>query len=139
MSIREREEYRGRGEENPFKAFGDVLKNKYSLLLLVVVFIEYLGGAVIGILTPYISEYIIGRPEKTVIYLLLYFIPSVVSVPLWVPLSRRIGKKSMWMFSMLLTGFGFGGLIFLEEGSDTLMSVMAVICGLGAGSAGRCL
>ncbi|MBT3623564.1 MAG: MFS transporter, partial [Gammaproteobacteria bacterium] len=113
---------------------GDVLKNKYASLLLVVFFIENLGGATIGILTPYIAEYIVMRPEKTVIYILLYLIPSVFSVPLWVPLSRRVGKKAMWIFSMLVTGFGFGGMFFLEAGSDLLISVLAVICGLGAGS-----
>jgi GPH family glycoside/pentoside/hexuronide:cation symporter len=58
----------------------------------------------------------------------------VFSVPLWVPLSRRVGKKAMWIFSMLVTGFGFGGMFFLAEGSDVLISVLAVICGLGAGS-----
>ncbi len=134
FNIKERPEYQGRGESNPFTAFSDVLKNKHALLLLIVFFIENLGGATIGILTPYIAEYIIGRPEKTVIYILLYLVPSVLSVPLWIPLSRRVGKKAMWIFSMLVTGFGFGGMFFLGPGSDTLISVLAVICGLGAGS-----
>lgn len=134
FTVKERPEYQGRGESNPFIAFSDVLKNKYALLLLIVFFIENLGGATIGILTPYIAEYIIGRPEKTVIYILLYLIPSVLSVPLWIPLSRKVGKKAMWIFSMLVTGFGFGGMFFLGPGSDTLISVLAVICGLGAGS-----
>jgi Na+/melibiose symporter-like transporter len=40
----------------------------------------------------------------------------------------------MWIFSMVVTGLGFGGMFFLQEGSDTLISVLAVICGLGAGS-----
>ena len=133
-SIRERAEYQGRGETNPFTAFGDVWRNRYARLLLIVFFIESIGGATIGILTPYIGEYIVGRPEKTVIYILLYLIPSVASVPLWVPLSRKIGKKAMWIFSMLVTGFGFGGMFFLEEGSDVMISILAVICGLGAGS-----
>lgn len=134
FAIRERPEYQGRGESNVLVAFSDVLKNKYARLLLIVFFIESLGGATIGILTPYIAEYVVGRPEKTVIYILLYLVPSVASVPLWVPLSRRIGKKAMWIFSMFLTGIGFGCMFFLERGSDTLISVLAVICGLGAGS-----
>ena len=133
-STRERPEFRGRGESNPFTAFSDVIKNPHALLLLVVFFIENLGGATIGILTPYIAEYIVGRPEKTVIYILLYLVPSVLSVPLWIPLSRKVGKKNMWLFSMLVTAFGFGGMFFLEEGSDLLISVLAIICGLGAGS-----
>ncbi len=134
MTVRERPEYQGRGELNPVKAFGDVLRNRYARILLVVFLVESLGGATIGILTPYIAEYIVGRPEKTVGYILLYLIPSVFSVPLWLPLSRRIGKKNMWIFSMLVTGFGFGSMFFLEQGSDTLISVLAFICGLGAGS-----
>ncbi len=134
ISIRERPEFQGRGESSALIAFTDVIKNKYAALLLIVFFIENIGGATIGILTPYIAEYIVGRPEKTVIYILLYLIPSVFSVPLWLPLSRRFGKKNMWLFSMLVTGFGFGGMFFLEEGSDLLISVLAVICGLGAGS-----
>lgn len=134
FSVKERPEFQGRGEANPIKAFSDVLKNRHAVLLLVVFFIENLGGATIGILTPYIAEYIIGRPEKTVIYILLYLVPSVLSVPLWVPLSRKIGKKRMWLISMVVTAFGFGGMFFLEEGSDTLISVLAIVCGLGAGS-----
>ena len=134
FTVKERPEFQGRGEASPIKAFGDVFRNKYALLLLGVFFIESLGGATIGILTPYIAEYVVQRPEKTVIYILLYLIPSVFSVPLWVPLSRKFGKKRMWIFSMLVTGFGFGGMFFLEANSDTLISVLAVICGLGAGS-----
>lgn len=134
VTIRERPEYQGRGETNPLTAFSDVVKNKYAFILLAVFLVESLGGATIGILTPYIAEYIVGKPEKTVIYILTYLIPSVFSVPLWLPLSRRIGKKNMWIFSMLVTGFGFGGMFFLEENSDTLITVLAFICGLGAGS-----
>lgn len=134
LNTSERPEFQGRGESNPLVAFGDVLRNKHAVLLLVVFFIENLGAATIGILTPYIAEYIVGRPEKTVIYILLYLLPSVLSVPLWIPLSRIVGKKAMWMFSMLVTAFGFGGMFFLEEGSDTLISVLAFVCGLGAGS-----
>jgi GPH family glycoside/pentoside/hexuronide:cation symporter len=134
IKVKERAEYQGRGEKNPFVAFSDVFKNKHARLLLAVFLVESIGGATIGILTPYVAEYIVGRPDKTVVYILFYMIPSVFSVPLWLPLSRRMGKKNMWIFSMVVTGLGFGGMFFLKEGSDTLISVLAVVCGLGAGS-----
>jgi len=140
LNIRERPEFQGRGETNLFIAFGDVIRNRYAALLLIVFFIENLGGATISILTPYVAEYVVGKPEKTVVYILLYLIPSVASVPLWVPLSRRIGKKAMWIFSMMVTGVGFGGMFsmyFFEYGSSTadwIISILAVLCGLGAGS-----
>ncbi|MDH5737793.1 MAG: MFS transporter, partial [Gammaproteobacteria bacterium] len=134
LQTKERPEYQGKGERNPITAFRDVFNNPHARLLLVVFFIENLGGATIGILTPYVAEYIVGRPEKTVIYILCYLVPSIASVPLWLPVSRRIGKKNMWLFSMLVTGVGFGCMFFLEKGSDLMISILAFICGLGAGS-----
>ena len=134
FSIRERPEFQGRGETNPITAFSDVWKNKHAKLLLVVFLIESSGGATIGILTPYIAEYVVGRPEHTVFYILAYLVPSIASVPLWIPISKRVGKKAMWMFSMFVTAFGFGGMFFLTEGAVVHIFVLAFICGLGAGS-----
>jgi sugar (glycoside-pentoside-hexuronide) transporter len=134
FTVRERADFQGRGENNPMVAFGDVIRNKHARLLLIVFLVESLGGATIGILTPYIAEYIVGRPEKLAIYILYYLVPSVLSVPLWLPISRLIGKKRLWIFSMIVTGLGFGGMFFLDENGDTLISILAVVCGLGAGS-----
>ena len=130
----ERKEYQGRGEKNPITAFSDVLKNKHAVLLLLVFFIENLGFATIGILTPYVAEYIVLRPDRTAIYILTYLIPCILSVPLWIAVSKLIGKKKTWLISMVLTGFGFGGMFFLYAGADTLILALAFICGLGAGS-----
>ena len=130
----ERKEYQGRGEKNPITAFSDVLRNKHAVLLLVVFFIENLGFATIGILTPYVAEYVVLRPERTAIYILTYLVPCILSVPVWISLSKRIGKKKTWLISMVLTGFGFGGMFFLSEGADTLILLLAFVCGVGAGS-----
>ena len=130
----ERKEYQGRGERNPITAFSDVLSNKHAVLLLVVFFIENLGFATIGILTPYVAEYVVLRPERTAIYILTYLVPCILSVPVWISLSKRIGKKKTWLISMVLTGLGFGGMFFLSEGADTLILLLAFVCGVGAGS-----
>ena len=130
----ERKEYQGRGERNPITAFSDVLSNKHAVLLLVVFFIENLGFATIGILTPYVAEYVVLRPERTAIYILTYLVPCILSVPVWISLSKRIGKKKTWLISMVLTGFGFGGMFFLSAGADTLILLLAFVCGVGAGS-----
>ena len=130
----ERPEYQGRGETNVFTAFGDVMKNSHARLLLLVFFIENIGAATIGILTPYIAQYIVGTPELTVVYILSYLVPSVGSVPFWLPISRRIGKKNLWLFSLMVTGVGFGSMYFVGEGDVWLYASLAFVCGLGAGS-----
>jgi GPH family glycoside/pentoside/hexuronide:cation symporter len=72
--------------------------------------------------------------------ILSYMIPSALSVPLWIPLSRRFGKIRLWVFSMLLTGFSFGGMFFLPFLDDTTkiwtIFVLAFFAGLAAGCGG---
>lgn len=132
--VHERDEYQGRGASNPFTAFGDVLRNPHALLLLAVFLIESVGGATITVLTAYISEYIVGTPEYTAYFILLYMIPSAASVPIWVWVSRRVGKKRLWIASTIATGLGFGAMIFLTEGAVILISSLAFVLGLGAGA-----
>ena len=134
--LRERPEFQGRGGDRPFAAFRDVWRNPHARLLLMVTLIENLGSATIGILTLYIAEYIVGRPELAPVFILCYMVPSIASVPLWIPLSRRVGKKRLWMFSMLLTAVSFGGMFFLDEGSVWLISALAVSAGIAAGAGG---
>ncbi len=131
--LRERVDYSGKGGQRPFAVLGDVLRNRHARLLLIVFLIENIGGATIGILTPYIGQYIVGRPDLTPVFIGFYMVPTILSVPLWVVLSRRFGKKSMWLFAMLLTAFAFGGMFFLEQGSVVLISVLAVLGGLAGG------
>jgi GPH family glycoside/pentoside/hexuronide:cation symporter len=132
--LRERADYLGRGGGRVGAAYADVLRNPHARLLLGVILIENVGGATIAILTPYIAQYVVGRPALTPLFILAYMIPSVASTPLWLTLSRRLGKKPLWIFSMLLTAFSFGGMFFLTEGAVVLISVLAAL----AGTAGGC-
>ncbi|HIG39661.1 MAG TPA: MFS transporter [Gammaproteobacteria bacterium] len=140
IRLRERKDFQGRVSASPFKAFKDVWNNRHARLTLVVTFIEYIGSSVIGILTLYVAQYVVGRPELAAFIILSYMIPSAVSVPIWIPLSRRFGKIRLWMFSMMLTGLSFGGMFlmpFMELGLRTpWIFGLAVFAGLAAGCGG---
>jgi len=136
LLLRERPEFQGRGATRPFAAFADVWKNRHARLLLAVTLVENLGGATIGILTLYVSEYIVGDANLAPVFILCYMVPSVASVPLWIPLSRRIGKKRLWLGAQLLTGFSFGGMFFLGHGDVYLISILATTAGIAAGAGG---
>ena len=133
MRLRERPEFQGRGAEQPYRAFRDVIKNPHARLLLVVFGIESLGAATIGVLTPYVAEYVVKRPEAGPPAIALYMVANVLFVPVWLPLSRRFGKKALWLASMLLTAVSFGSMIFVHEGSIALLNVLAFIAGTAAG------
>jgi len=139
--LRERIDYQGRVNANPFLAFRDVWRNPHARLLIVVTFIENVGSAAIGALTLYVAQYVVGAPLWAPIMILCYMIPSSLSVPLWIPLSRRFGKVRLWMFSMLLTGCSFGSMFALPflDGVPVkifYICVAAVFAGLAAGCGG---
>ncbi len=141
IQLREPAEYQGRIDANPFKAFKDVWHNPHARLLIVVAFIEHIGSAAIGVLTLYVAQYVVGAPGLAPLFILCYMVPSTISVPLWIPLSRRFGKVRLWMFSMLLTGVSFGAMFALPFIDSLLaksiyISVAAVFAGLAAGAGG---
>ncbi len=140
VNLRERQDFQGRVNESPFGAFKDVWQNKHARMVLIVTFIEYIGSSVIGLLTLYVAQYVVGRPDLAVVIILTYMVPSTITVPLWIPLSKRFGKIRMWIFSMCLTGASFGVMFLLPfigmEERTLLIFVAAAFAGTAAGCGG---
>ena len=130
--MRERAEYQGRGARNPYGAFLDVWRNPHARLLLLVYGIESLGAGTIAVLTLYVAEYVLKRPTIGPSAIAVYMLASILFVPAWLPLSRRFGKKALWLASMLATAVSFGAMIFLGEGTVTLLMVLAFAAGTAA-------
>ena len=139
--LKENPEFQNRVNKNPFKAFRDVWINPHAKILIIVLFIENLGGAVIGVLTLYVTQYIVEAPAWAPLIIFAYMLPSALSVPLWIPLSRRFGKIRLWVFSLAFTGISFGGIFiipFLDSVTDRLivMFIGAALGGMAAGCGG---
>ena len=131
--LREPEEHRGRGGRHPLAAFADVLRNPHARLLLLIFAIETIGTAAIGILLPYVLEYVVGRPDLIPQLIAGYMVPAVLFVPLWIVLSRRIGKKTLWLGSMCAMTCAFGALFFVGRGDWLYVAVLAALAGIGGG------
>ncbi len=139
--LKENPEFQNRVNKNPFKAFRDVWINPHAKILIIVLFIENLGGAVIGVLTLYVTQYIVEAPAWAPLIIFAYMLPSALSVPIWIPLSRRFGKIRLWVFSLAFTGISFGGIFiipFLDSVTDRLivMFIGAALGGMAAGCGG---
>lgn len=131
----ERAEYQGRGSSALFGSFTDVLKNRHARRLLAVYFIDSFGVASIGMLVPYVTQYVLHRPELASSIILLYFLPQFLFTPLWLRLSRRYGKKRIWLYSMWGTALGFAALFFVDSGEGLLVWIVPPILGLAGGCA----
>jgi GPH family glycoside/pentoside/hexuronide:cation symporter len=136
LLVRERAEYQGRGSERPFRALGDVLRNPHGRIFLAVHTIEMTGAAVLGILSPYMIEYVLKRPDLIGPLPAVYVVCSAVTIPIWVRLSRRFGKRNVWMFAMVVTGFAFGGTFLIGENDIAAMVVLLVFAGAASGCGG---
>ncbi len=129
----ERVDYQGRGGDRAAKSFLDVFRNEHARLLLVVYAIETFGAASIGLLVPYLVEYVVPMKALMVPLLLTYVVPQFALVPMWIALSRRFGKKQVWVFSMLLSAGGFASLFVITEPGPAVFVITFVI-----GVAGAC-
>jgi glycoside/pentoside/hexuronide:cation symporter, GPH family len=131
--LRERPEHQGRGSSSPYGAFRDVLRNPHARVLLVVWLIQGLGAAVLGTLAPFLAQYILREPDQMAKLPAFFVVASVGSVPWWVWLSRRLGKRDVWRTAMVGTALSFGGTFFVGAGELTLMRVLLVGAGFFSG------
>ena len=132
--LRERPEFMDKAPEKPWEAARDIWRNSHARLLLIVIFIENLGGATVTIMTLYTAQYVMNAPQLAPVFILAYMVFSFGLTPLWMPLAKRIGKKRLWLGSMITTAFAFGMMITLEPGMEIHLICFAAL----AGAAGSC-
>jgi len=130
----ERTEHMGRGGDNPIRAVRDVIANPHARLLLFVFFIESIGSGGIGVLTPFVIEYVMKMPDIVAPMLGVYMASALLAVPFWVWLGRFFEKRHLWLYAMVQGGVGYGLIFWVGEGSWQLMALSSVL----AGTAGAC-
>lgn len=128
--LRERSEFQGRGGSNPWRSFRDVVKNPHSRILIGVFFLEQLGFAALVGLLPYLSDYVVQTPGSTAIYLFGAVGSSLLSIPVWIALSRRLGKKPVWLFSIAAKSVLFGAAFTLGAGDFLPLVIISLTFGL---------
>jgi GPH family glycoside/pentoside/hexuronide:cation symporter len=132
--LRERPDHQGRGGEGITNAFADVFRNPHARILLAMYAIESFGAATSGLLALYVMQYVVQLPEGyTVAILLLHLVPSFLLAPLWIPLSRRFGKRRLWAVSTAVAMVSWFCHSFLAEGMLGFWAVLAFIGGTTSG------
>ncbi|MGH0035056.1 MAG: MFS transporter [Myxococcota bacterium] len=131
--LRERSEFQGRGGDQPLQAMKDVLANPHARLLLVAQFTQLLGASVIGILSPYLFEYVLDRTDLIAVLPGAFVVSSMAAVPAWVWLSRRIGKRVTWQIAMVTFGVAVGSFFFIDVGRIDILTVQLVVAGAASG------
>jgi len=136
LRVRERDDYQARDSATPLGAMRDVLANPDARRLLIVQFVVMVGISVVGLLSPYLVKYVLKKPELVGPLPALFLLFNIGSIPIWVRLSSRFGKKQTWTASLLLSAVAFGGMAFTNEDSVVLLSTLLPIAGFATGCGG---
>jgi GPH family glycoside/pentoside/hexuronide:cation symporter len=135
MVIREREGART-GGQSLLSGLRDVWANRPARLLLFVWFIENLGVGAVGTMAPYVAEYLVRRPDVVGTLPASYVVAGVVTIPVWVRISRSVGARDTWLAAMAMAAAAFGGMMFVGPGDVALITILLVFagCAMGCGS-----
>ena len=136
LALRERPEFQGRGPLRPLPAIRDVLANPHGRRILFVWFVDQLGMASQGAVAPFMAIYILERPDAIGVFPAFYIGPMILSVPLWIRLSRRFGKRNVWLVAMLGAAASYASLFGLEANDLVLAAVLLAGAGFWSGCGG---
>lgn len=125
-----------RGGQSLLAGLRDVAANRPARILLFVWFVESVGVGAVGTMAPYVAEYLLQRADIVGSLPAAYVISGIVTIPLWVRISRRYGGRDTWLAAMLLAAAAFGGLLFVGAGDVALVIVLLTVagCAMGCGS-----
>jgi GPH family glycoside/pentoside/hexuronide:cation symporter len=136
LRVRERAEFQRGAVVGSLPAMRDVLRNPHARRILSVQFLDSLGIGVLGVLGPYLAQYVLVRRDLIAALPGVFTACLLASIPLWVWASRRFGKRQAWATAMIGMALSFGATIVVGENDVTLIIVMLVLAGLCGGCGG---
>ena len=115
----------------PFREqFRIALKNKPFLLLVAGFFPQQIGVGCTLAMLPFYVVYILGGSQTQLTFMFLcLMLPAIFFMPLWVRLSRRLGKLGCYLLSSLLFGLAAASMYFGSSERMVLLYLQMVAVG----------
>jgi Na+/melibiose symporter-like transporter len=133
---RERREYQGRASTRFFAALREVFRSPRARALLYACTAEAVALSAIAALTPYVTDYVVGRADATPLVLALFILSAVGSLPVWARLAGKFSAPPLWTFALALMIAALSvAAIFVHRGSIGLMAACAALAGASGGAA----
>ena len=136
LVLRERIDFQRRPMAGPWQASRDVVANPEARRLLAIWFLAQLGMSAQGVIAPYMSIYVLKRPDLIGAMPALFIGPLICSVPLWIALAGRLGRKRVWLASMIGASLSYALLTFLPLDDFRVMGVLLGMAGFFTGCIG---
>jgi GPH family glycoside/pentoside/hexuronide:cation symporter len=114
-------------------ALKDIRKNRPFIILWTSYLISAFGNQLPATLILFYVQYVL-RSEKVNLFLFVYFLTGVAFLPLWIRISKAVGKKAAWLLSMGINTGAFLGVVFIGAGNELAYGIIVVLSGIGFGA-----
>jgi len=102
----------------------------YRVLLIGFV-VQALGIGVMLAGVPYYSTYVLGDESAGTLLFAALVGPAILVMPLWLRVSRKLGKRAGLLMSSVLFAFGAAALALGKDGGTGAMLPLVVLVGIG--------
>lgn len=117
------------------KELTNIYKNRPDLKSLQIsYFLNNLANALPATLFLLFTEHVIQEKSSSGMILILYFFSAVIALPFWNFFANKIGKKSAWIYSIIIASSAFIFTIFLEAKDLNAFIIISIITGLCLGA-----
>jgi GPH family glycoside/pentoside/hexuronide:cation symporter len=134
FSLRENPEFQRRQAVPLVEGLRVVFQNRPFRRLLLVFVIHLIGGYFVPMLTLFMQDYVI-KVKIAQWIILTYLVFTILSIPFWTRLSRRLGKKETWSYALAYIVVVALISFYYHEGTWVMWYVCAAAAGFGAGAA----
>jgi GPH family glycoside/pentoside/hexuronide:cation symporter len=131
--VRERARAKAPSPFSFFEGLRITFRNRAFVILMLTYLVALVGGSFIAPLTLYVAKYVIRAEWVVPIVMIAYLAGSIASVPLWVHLSRRIGKNRTWSAGMAVATAVYATSFVYREGTWELWIALAALIGAANG------
>jgi len=109
--------------------------NRLALRLLLGWFVNGLANGFPAVLFPlFVSAYLGGDDRDRGLYILIYFGAAVLSLPLWLRLSRRVPRSRLWCLAMLIAILAFATAPMLSPTTAAAFIPICLVTGAALGA-----
>lgn len=136
LRLRERLSFSQRTSNPLVPGVRRALRNRPFRILLTSYVVGSVTAAIPGTLLPFFIEYVI-QPESLVFWTTLgiasHFVAALASIPGWIVVSHRVGKRAAWLSAYAMAILSLGAAFFLGKGDIAVGLVVFAWAGVAFG------
>jgi glycoside/pentoside/hexuronide:cation symporter, GPH family len=110
------------------------LRNRRFRKLLAIFVFNGVAASIPATLVLFFIADVIQRPDLEALFLISYFVAAAAGLPVWLALSKSLGKARAWLLAMVLAILAFVWAAALGAGDWTAFLVICIMSGAALGA-----